>query len=90
MLRGVVAAGGDFFILLPGDLRPRMPPRPSSCWLASKLTVRGLDHVDPDAITGEAASVMTCIDGYATAKRGRAGAALTIAAVGSSSRAPSA
>ena len=34
-------------------------------------------------IPGEAASVMTCIDGYAMAKRGRAGAALTIAAVGS-------
>ncbi len=34
-------------------------------------------------IPGEAASVMTCIDGYAMAKRGRAGAALAIAAVGS-------
>ncbi|HEY0442490.1 MAG TPA: tripartite tricarboxylate transporter permease, partial [Xanthobacteraceae bacterium] len=34
-------------------------------------------------IPGEASSVMTCIDGYAMARRGRAGAALTIAAVGS-------
>src|SRR5262247_2755076 len=34
-------------------------------------------------IPGEAASVMTCIDGYAMARKGRAGAALTIAAVGS-------
>ncbi len=34
-------------------------------------------------IPGEAASVMTCIDGHAMAKRGRAGAALAIAAVGS-------
>jgi putative tricarboxylic transport membrane protein len=34
-------------------------------------------------IPGEAASVMTCIDGYAMAKKGRAGAALSIAAVGS-------
>ena len=34
-------------------------------------------------IPGEAASVMTCIDGNAMAKRGRAGAALCIAAVGS-------
>src|SRR5262245_62086528 len=34
-------------------------------------------------IPGEASSVMTCVDGYAMAKRGRAGAALTIAAVGS-------
>ncbi len=34
-------------------------------------------------IPGEAASVMTCIDGHAMAKRGRAGAALSIAAVGS-------
>ena len=34
-------------------------------------------------IPGEASSVMTCIDGYAMAKRGRAGAALRIAAVGS-------
>src|SRR3989441_7312839 len=34
-------------------------------------------------IPGEAASVMTCIDGYAMAGKGRAGAALAIAAVGS-------
>ena len=34
-------------------------------------------------IPGEAASVMTCIDGYEMTKRGRAGAALAIAAVGS-------
>ncbi|MBF8287039.1 MAG: transporter [Candidatus Rokubacteria bacterium] len=34
-------------------------------------------------IPGEAASVMTCIDGYAMARKGRAGPALTIAAVGS-------
>src|SRR2546422_10882958 len=34
-------------------------------------------------IPGEAASGMTCIDGYAMARKGRAGAALAIAAVGS-------
>jgi putative tricarboxylic transport membrane protein len=34
-------------------------------------------------IPGEAASVVTCIDGYEMAKKGRAGAALTVAAVGS-------
>jgi putative tricarboxylic transport membrane protein len=34
-------------------------------------------------IPGEAASVMTCLDGYAMARRGRAGAALAIAAAGS-------
>jgi putative tricarboxylic transport membrane protein len=34
-------------------------------------------------IPGEAASVITCLDGYAMARKGRAGAALTIAAVGS-------
>jgi putative tricarboxylic transport membrane protein len=34
-------------------------------------------------IPGEASSVMTCIDGHAMAKRGRAGAALCISAVGS-------
>src|SRR5678816_3737431 len=34
-------------------------------------------------IPGEAASVMTCIDGSAMARKGRAGAALAIAAVGS-------
>src|SRR4026207_2181285 len=34
-------------------------------------------------IPGGAASVMTCIDGYAMARKGRAGAALAIAAVGS-------
>src|ERR1700692_2269995 len=34
-------------------------------------------------IPGEASSVMTCIDGYAMARKGRAGAALCIAAGGS-------
>lgn len=34
-------------------------------------------------VPGEAASVVTCIDGYEMAKRGRAGAALAIAAIGS-------
>jgi len=34
-------------------------------------------------IPGEAASVVTCIDGYKMAKKGRAGAALTVAAAGS-------
>jgi putative tricarboxylic transport membrane protein len=34
-------------------------------------------------IPGEAASVMTCIDGYAMAQKGRAGAALAISAIGS-------
>jgi putative tricarboxylic transport membrane protein len=34
-------------------------------------------------IPGEAASVVTCIDGYKMAQKGRAGAALTVAAVGS-------
>jgi putative tricarboxylic transport membrane protein len=34
-------------------------------------------------IPGEAASVVTCIDGYQMAKKGRAGAALTLVAVGS-------
>ncbi len=34
-------------------------------------------------IPGEAASVVTCLDGYAMARKGKAGAALTISAVGS-------
>ena len=34
-------------------------------------------------IPGEAASVVTCIDGYAMAKKGRAGAALGLSAIGS-------
>jgi putative tricarboxylic transport membrane protein len=34
-------------------------------------------------IPGEAASVITCLDGYQMAKKGRAGAALTLVAVGS-------
>lgn len=34
-------------------------------------------------IPGEAASVVTCIDGYQMAQKGRAGAALTVAAAGS-------
>lgn len=32
---------------------------------------------------GEAASVITCLDGYEMAKQGRAGAALGVAAMGS-------
>jgi putative tricarboxylic transport membrane protein len=34
-------------------------------------------------IPGEASSIVTCIDGYEMAKRGRAGAALSVAAIGS-------
>ncbi len=34
-------------------------------------------------VPGEASSVMTCIDGYQMARKGRAGAALAIAAIGS-------
>ena len=34
-------------------------------------------------IPGEAASVVTCIDGYKMAQKGRAGAALTVSAIGS-------
>jgi len=34
-------------------------------------------------VPGEAASVITCIDGYAMARQGRAGSALAIAAIGS-------
>src|SRR4030095_9423252 len=34
-------------------------------------------------IPGEAASVMTCIDGYEMTRKGRAGPALAIAAIGS-------
>jgi putative tricarboxylic transport membrane protein len=34
-------------------------------------------------VPGEAASAITCLDGYAMAKQGRAGAALSIAAIGS-------
>jgi putative tricarboxylic transport membrane protein len=34
-------------------------------------------------IPGEAASVVTCLDGHQMAKQGRAGAALGIAAIGS-------
>src|SRR5215208_73962 len=34
-------------------------------------------------VPGEAASVITCIDGYQMARNGRAGAALAIAAIGS-------
>ncbi len=34
-------------------------------------------------LPGEASSVVTCLDGYAMARRGRAGAALAIAAIGS-------
>jgi putative tricarboxylic transport membrane protein len=34
-------------------------------------------------IPGESASVVTCLDGYQMARKGRAGAALTVAAVGS-------
>ena len=45
--------------------------------------VRGLDDFDTDAHPGSAASVMTCIDGDAMTRKGRAGPALAIAAAGS-------
>ena len=34
-------------------------------------------------VPGEAASAITCLDGYAMAKQGRAGVALSVAAIGS-------
>ncbi|MGZ8265236.1 MAG: tripartite tricarboxylate transporter permease, partial [Burkholderiales bacterium] len=34
-------------------------------------------------VPGESASIMTCLDGHAMARQGRAGPALTIAAIGS-------
>src|SRR5919107_1361020 len=34
-------------------------------------------------VPGESASIMTCLDGYAMARKGRAGPALTISAIGS-------
>jgi putative tricarboxylic transport membrane protein len=34
-------------------------------------------------VPGESSSVMTCVDGYAMAQKGRAGAALSVAAIGS-------
>ena len=34
-------------------------------------------------VPGEAASAITCLDGYEMAKRGRAGPALAVAAIGS-------
>jgi putative tricarboxylic transport membrane protein len=39
-------------------------------------------------IPGEAASVVTCLDGYEMAKQGRAGSALGVAAFGSLSQGP--
>jgi putative tricarboxylic transport membrane protein len=45
--------------------------------------VRRLDHVDPAQRSGESASVVTCLDGYAMARKGRAGPALGIAAIAS-------
>jgi len=48
-----------------------------SCWRRSTTGhVRGDDHLGPGQRSGEAASVVTCLDGYEMAKRGRAGAAL--------------
>jgi putative tricarboxylic transport membrane protein len=40
-------------------------------------------------LPGESSSVVTCIEGYQMARKGRAGAALAVAAMGSSSREPS-
>jgi len=45
--------------------------------------VRRLDHLDPAQRAGESASVVTCLDGYAMARKGRAGPALGIAAIAS-------
>jgi putative tricarboxylic transport membrane protein len=43
----------------------------------------GGDHVVLMNVPGESSSIMTCLDGNAMAKQGRAGPALTIAAIGS-------
>jgi len=71
-------------LLLAGFLRPRR----DQChrFIGGHLLwsdVRRLNDIDPHAHPGEAASVMTCIDGYAMTQKGRGGAALAIAAVGS-------
>ena len=45
--------------------------------------VRGVHHLHPPECPGETASVITCIDGYQMAQKGRAGPALAICAIGS-------
>jgi TctA family transporter len=46
-----------------------------------RLAVRRLDDGDPHAPSGRVVPVVTCLDGYEMARRGRAGAALATAAL---------
>ena len=69
---------------LADDLRSRTRLRPSSCLPASTTArIRRVDHVDPDAHSRRSFFGHDVYRRYAMAKRGRAGAALSIAAVGS-------
>src|SRR5262249_54617521 len=45
--------------------------------------VRRFDYLPPRPLPGQAASVVTTLDGYQMAKQGRAGAALAASAIGS-------
>ena len=58
---------------------------PSLCWRASITVPSTVVRRHPSLVNipGEATSVVTCIDGYQMARKGRAGAALGISAFGS-------
>ena len=72
-------------LLLPLTFYAAADRRRSSCSPAS-TTARSTAAPPPSIllnVPGESASVVTCLDGYQMARKGRAGAALGIAAIGS-------
>jgi putative tricarboxylic transport membrane protein len=83
VLPGVGPAAGTA-ILLP--LTFGMPPTPSIIMLSAIYYGAMYGGTITSVLVnlpGEAASAITCLDGYQMAKKGRAGAALTVAALGS-------
>jgi putative tricarboxylic transport membrane protein len=83
LLPGIGGAGA-IAILLPFTFN--LPPTPAIIMLAAIFAGTNYGGTISSIlmnVPGEAATAITCIDGYQMAKNGRAGAALAVAAIGS-------
>ncbi len=79
-----IGSAAAIAILLP--ITFSLPPTPAIIMLAAIFYGTNYGGTITSVLMnmpGEAASVVTCLDGYEMAKKGRAGAALAIAAIGS-------
>ncbi len=79
-----IGSAGAIAILLPFTFS--LPPIPAIIMLAAIFYGTNYGGTITSVlmnVPGEAASVITCVDGYQMAKKGRGGAALAIAAIGS-------